>query len=64
MNSHDTNLCRCTACPGTGCTCGCQAAAPAIPQASVAPCRCGSDCQCAAAGIVGSCGARAGDVGA
>jgi len=41
MTTH-SNVCVCTTCVGTQCTCGCQNAAP-VPAAS---CQCGEVCNC------------------
>lgn len=49
--NQQTPSCQCTNCPGAGCTCGCQHAAPAPQQACACgpACQCGPGCQCDAA---------------
>jgi hypothetical protein len=40
--TNNTNGCACESCPGTGCTCGCQAA----KTDKRSGCQCGSHCGC------------------
>jgi hypothetical protein len=42
--NQQTRPCQCPACPGAGCTCGCQHQAAAQPAAQA--CQCGPNCQC------------------
>ena len=50
MNHRMIDRCNCTNCPGTGCQCGCQAAAlPAASAATPPYCACGQGCSCEAA---------------
>ncbi|MFO1251446.1 MAG: hypothetical protein U1E77_10010 [Inhella sp.] len=44
---NDTTHCPCSACPGTGCTCGCQT--PAAKTAAPSQCACGPACRCGSA---------------
>ena len=47
MSYEANGRCTCTNCPGTSCTCGCQAkAAPVEINYSALACQCGPDCRC------------------
>lgn len=48
MNATQETLCSCNACPGNGCTCGCQQDATQTAGACDPQCQCGLQCQCGA----------------
>jgi hypothetical protein len=49
MNAQSTVVCRCVACPGCDCACGCQDTTPSTPQVAGPACSCASRCGCEAA---------------
>jgi hypothetical protein len=47
MNDQNETTCRCNACPGASCACGCQSAAKQETCGCGEECRCGAVCTCA-----------------